>query len=587
MKQRTDDRVQSTENRENTICNLYSGEQSELTQRTEKMDIKGIFTKNYIIGIDIGSSFVKIAQLASKDDSLSLIKMDLKEIHKAVAETGKEEEVLFALRELTSGVDIKRSKIIVNINCQHTAIKKIIAPYMPKTELMEGIKLETRNYFPFTTLDESIFDCHILGEVVENGVRKYEVIIAVSPQKTVEKYLSLLGKLGIKPASLICSSYALQKISEHLHSCAIGACLPARQGSTSGAREDKTVCLIDIGERYTELIITSSSGGNGPELVFGRKIPVAGADFTSAMTGVLVSDRGKTELSIPEAEKVKCEIGVPGEDESRIIDNKISTTQILSMLRSSLERLANEVERCFDYYREETSGGKIDCILLFGGGASLKGLKDFLSKSLGMEVAIGNAFEGIKMGANLLSLQGDFPNRLELAVGAALTGAAGINLLPIEKRQEVRRSFHRAFIQSALISIILAAIFVYTGMKIQLGNLHKRIAVGKVELDSIGPQLEEALNKSVANRLLSQEPYWEDVFKEISNLIPEEICLREAIMEEGNFIMKGFVISQESSPLTGFMQALEKGLFRNVNLVNIRDMGQGEGMEFEISCRIK
>lgn len=550
------------------------------------MDIKGIFTKNYIMGIDIGSSFVKVVQLASKDGGLNLIKTDLKEIHKAVGETSCEEEIVLALRDLVRGVDVNKSKVIVNINCPHTAIKKIRAPYMPKTELIKGIELEAKNYFPFTA-DESLFDFQIRGDVVEKGVRKYEVIVAVSPKKTVEKYLSLLGKAGIKTVSLICTSYALQKISEHLHSSAIGASLPLMQGSASGEKKDKTMCLIDIGERYTELIITLASGGKGPELVFSRKIPIAGADFTSAMTGVLVSDRGKTELSLEEAEKIKCEIGVPAKDESKIIDNKISTTQILSMIRAPLERLASEIERCLDYYREETSGGKLDSLLLFGGGASLKGLKDFLVESLGMEVAIGNAFEGIKVDVKLLSMQGDFANRLELAVGAALTGAAGINLLPIEKRQEVKRSFQRAFIQSAVITVILAAVFVYTGMKIQLGNLHKRIAVGKVELGSLKPQLEEALKQNAVNRILSEELYWEDIFKEISNIIPPAIYLSELNMQDKNFTMKGIIISQESAPLTGFMQALEKGLFRNVNLVNIREMAQGEGMEFEISCRIK
>ena len=103
-------------------------------------------------------------------------------------------------------------------------------------------------------------------------------------------------------------------------------------------KKDQAICLVDIGEFYTELIIVRKK-----TLVFSRKIPITGKDFTKAMTKVLVSDRGKTELSLEQAEKIKCEVGIPPEGESKIIDNVISTTQILSMLRPSLEQLASEI----------------------------------------------------------------------------------------------------------------------------------------------------------------------------------------------------------------------------------------------------
>jgi Tfp pilus assembly PilM family ATPase len=92
----------------------------------------------------------------------------------------------------------------------------------------------------------------------------------------------------------------------------------------------------------------------------------------------LVSDKGKIKLSLEEAERIKREVGIPPEGESKMIDDKILTTQLLSMIRSPLEQLVNEIDRCFDYYREESGGGKIDSLMLFGGGALLKGLQQFL-----------------------------------------------------------------------------------------------------------------------------------------------------------------------------------------------------------------
>jgi len=245
------------------------------------MGLKGIFQKDYIIGLDIGSTCIKLAQFVKKDDGLHLLRLDLAEFKHPDDKGTSEGEVILALKNLFRGIDIKKSKIIVSINCPQTAIKKITTPYMPKSELRAGIMLEAKNYFPFP-IDQSLLDFQILGDVVENGIRKYEVVIAVSPIATVNRYLSLLEKAGIKPAAFVPSAYALQKSADY-----------AAQDKQANTR-----CLIDIGAYSTELIIIK-----GKYVMFSRKIPVAGNDFTKAMTQGLVSDRGKLQLSYDEAEK--------------------------------------------------------------------------------------------------------------------------------------------------------------------------------------------------------------------------------------------------------------------------------------------
>ncbi len=525
------------------------------------MDIKGIFKKDYIIGLDIGTSSVKIAQFADKEDGLRLVRADLKEFKKSEDAAVNEQETLSALRLLFRGVDVKRSRIIVNMNCPHTAIKKVQAPYMPKTELMAGIRLEVKNYFPFST-DESLLDFNILGDIVEKGIRKYEVMVAVSPQKTIARYLALLGKLGIKPASLICTSYALQTLAGH-----------------SPSKEGETRCFIDIGELYTELIIVK-----GKNLTFSRKIPVAGNDFTKAMTGTLVSDRGKTQLSIDEAEKIKREVGLPSEGESKIIENKISTTQIMAMLRTPLEQLISEIDRCFDYYREESGGGKVDSLVLFGGGASLAGLIEALSEGLGVEVKLGDPLDGINIEKDAVREREKISYRLELAIAAALSRAKRINLLPVEIREETKRVIKRGTVEGIGTAIIVIAVLFYVGMKIQLSNFNKRIAVAKSELSGLGPQIKKTEAQALANKVLLDEPEWEDVFKELSNLIPDAIHITNLKMENNQMIFKGIVASGDEQALSSFIITLENGLFNNVKLVSSKDRAPEEGIEFELKC---
>lgn len=526
--------------------------------------ITQILKKDFVVGLDIGTSSVKIAQFTKKEDGLHLVKVDLREIKQPEDSSLREQEIVSRLKDLFRGIDIKKSKVIAVINCPKTAIKIAKAPYMPKAELRDGISLEAKNYFPFP-IDDSLLDYEILGDVVEKGVRQYEVVVSASPKKRVANYLSLLEKAGIKPSSFIPCPYALQKLIEH-----------------SLIEKDATACFIDIGKIHTELVIFK-----GKALVFSRKIPVAGGDFTKTMTGVLVSDRGRTELTLDEAEKIKRELGIPSEVESKIVDDKISTTQVLSMLRAPLEQLVSEIERCFDYYREESGGGKIDSLVLFGGGASLGGLIKYLSEQLGIDVKLGDSLEGLKVQPSVIGERGKISYRLELAIGAAQSEGKGINLLPPEIKEETKRVVKRGTLEAIATATILVLVFIYTGMRIQLNNFQKRITVAKRELTSLQPQLKEVQAQILADKVLANEPYWEDIFKELSNIIPDNIYLTELAMENKLIRMKGLVSSKEKDELLSqFILALERGIFSKAKLVTSKESEDKTTNKFELTCGV-
>jgi len=529
------------------------------------MDLKGIFKKDFIVGLDIGTSSIKMAQFLKKEDGLHLVKVAKEEIAPTSDESSAEKEILASLQKLIRGIDIKKSKFIVSINCPKTAITRVTVPYMPKTELTDGIRLEAKNYFPFP-IEDALIDFEIVGEVMEKGIRKYQVLISTSPKNTVNECLFLLKEIWIRPGSFIPPAYALQKLIEVFLS-----------------KEDKIQCLVDIGSHHTELAIFSAEGGKGKNLIFSRKIPVTGSDFTKAMTDVLASDRGRTELSFDEAEKIKQKIGIPSEGESRMIDEKISTTQIFSMLRAPLEQLVNEIDRCFDYYREEISGGKVDSLVLLGQGAFLKGLAGFLSKELAIEVRLGIPLEALKLKSATISLKAEDSCRFALAIGAGLSEGRGINLLPPEIKDQTKRTFKRTTFEAVSIGVILILAFIYIGMKIQLNNFQKKISVARMEYSSLGPQLSQV----EAQSLLADEPYWEDVFKELSIIIPADIYLTEFSLENRTLRMRGIVVSgKREESLSNFILALEKGIFRNVKLVTTKEIRERAANQFELICAI-
>ena len=108
-----------------------------------------------------------------------------------------------------------------------------------------------------------------------------------------------------------------------------------------------------------------------------------------------------------------------------------------------------------------------------------------------------------------------------------------------------------------------------------------------MELSSLGPQLKQAGGQSQAYKILADEPYWEDVFKELGNTIPADIYLTELSMKNKTIKIRGLIVSEEKERLlSDFIRGLERGIFKKVTLVTTKEMKEKTANEFELKCRV-
>ncbi|PIQ88628.1 MAG: hypothetical protein COV72_07395 [Candidatus Omnitrophica bacterium CG11_big_fil_rev_8_21_14_0_20_42_13] len=524
----------------------------------------GIFKKSFIAGIDFGADSIKFAQFNEKEDGLHLVSAGIERIKSKDSKQPGDIEIASALKRLLSGVSTARGIFIANINCPGTSAREVTLPFISPAELVQAIRLKAKDYFTF--FDEgSSLDYEIAGDVVEGGVRKHKLLVAVSPKATVNKYLSILARTGIKPFSFKCLPVALKGL--------LGDCY---------RDSDKVMAFLDIGKRFSEIVVFG-----GKSLIFSRKIPVAGDDFTKALTAVLVSERGKTALTFDEAEKIKCSIGIPQDPGNELIDGKISSAQVLSLLRAPLTQLSGEISRCFDYYREETGGKTINSLTLLGAGAKLAGLEKFLSDELGLEVNFSLSCEVVKIDKGARELTEKDFHRIAPAFGAALAGPGGINLLPREIKEEAARRIIRTTIAVAVSLLLFIPLLTYIGMRIQLGVFEKRITAAHLELANLEPALKATAAGRLAQNVFADEPYWTDVFRELSNIIPDGVYLSQMSMRGKVIRVKGIItLAEKEKIISDFMNKLEEGLFRNVRLIVTKESANTLH-EFELSSGIE
>jgi type IV pilus assembly protein PilM len=382
-----------------------------------------------VIGIDVGTSSVKVVQMANVDGALTIIKSAFVDIGGV---PGKQEEVLESLKTALIGIDTKGAKIVAIVNCLQTCTRKIIAPHMPKKELIQAVRWEAKNAIPFS-IDEALMDFEVLGEISDKNIKKLIVAVAAAPKQTVDRLLSLFSKVDIEIAAMIPVSLSLQNLI---------AC--------SKEEKKEIIAIVEMGASLTELNIYREG-----QMAFSRKLPVSGGDITKAMTSTLMSGQGKVELNVEEAEKIKKECGIPTGEETELVDGKILPSHILSLVRPCVEQLASEIERSFDFYREESHGGKVSKIILFGGGANLKGLVEALKNELEVDIEIGDALKRVQVLPKVVTAKDNAGSRFNLAIGAALNKGDKINLLPIELKEKTKRFVENVSLKGIVVGVVV------------------------------------------------------------------------------------------------------------------------------------
>jgi len=527
--------------------------------------IKFLPGKERLIGLDIGSCSIKLAELTRQQGTLVLSNFKLQEMD---SHKDNQDGQLDALKNVFQDINTQDAKINVVINCPQSCTKISIIPFMPKSEILQALKWEMRNFLSFP-IDKAVIDYEILQEISEGGVKKLKVAVACCHRETVDRYLDLLSLAGVKPSLFTQHGFALKNVIPNL--C---------------PKEHKTIALLDIGYSFSELSIFQDK-----ELVFSRKLPVAGQDFTQEMIQSLVSDYGKTELTWEEAESIKRKYGIVDSEDSEILEGKISSAQLLALLRPNLEKLVTAIERSFVYYREKEQGSPVELLLLLGGGGNLKNLTKSLSETLHIPVQIGNLLVAFPLSEpSLLNDEPETVNRFASALGAAWASPRGINLLPIDIKQQTRLLIKRSSIKALVTAVVVILILVYAGMRIRLETYEKRVAAAETELRALSPQIEEIPTRAFLQSILTQRSHWSDALKEISNIIPEQIRLTEMNAQKNILILKGQIKSPtltKENFLTEFMHTLEKGIFKEVNLISAKNSSEDKLSSFELRLRLE
>ena len=314
------------------------------------------------VGLDIGSSSVKLVQLKEKKGGYALQTFGMAKLPPETIVDGalmNSGAIVNAIQELVAEHKVRAKEVAIGVSGHSVIIKKISLPRMTQEELDESIQWEAEQYIPFDVKDVNI-DTQILTPEAD-AAGQMDVLLVAAKKDMINDYTSVCAEAGLTATVVDVDAFAVQNAYE------------ANYDSSPG----DTVVIVNVGAAVTNLNVIAHGA-----TTFTRDITMGGNAFTEEIQKQL-------NISYDEAEALK--VGGQGDSDA------VVPQEVERVIQGVAEQLGGEIQRSLDFYASTSPEGKITRAFLSGGTARVPALFKTLEGRAGVPVEILNPFKNIEI----------------------------------------------------------------------------------------------------------------------------------------------------------------------------------------------
>ena len=175
------------------------------------MDLKELFTgTKKLVGLDIGSSSLKLAEIVSTSGGHSLNRFRQIPVPPGVIVDGILENpgaLTAIIKELFRDSGCKGKGIVTSLSGNSVIVKKVTLAQMEEADLRDLIRDEAGKYLPFDNMNDVNYDFQILGDN-EYNPNQMDVIIVAAKKTDVSRYLDAITEAGLAVTIMDVDSFA-------------------------------------------------------------------------------------------------------------------------------------------------------------------------------------------------------------------------------------------------------------------------------------------------------------------------------------------------------------------------------------------
>jgi type IV pilus assembly protein PilM len=303
-----------------------------------------------LVGVDIGSSSIKVCQLKELRKGHSLAKVAFQPLAAQTVVDGhvmNSGAVVEALNKIFHDHKIRQRDIALSVSGQSVIIRKITVPLMTPAELEEQIQWEAEQHIPFDIKDVHV-DYEVLRRRPEAG--QMDLLLVAAKRDEINDYANIAREAKLKPVVIDIDAFTVQNAFE----------------VARGLPPDQIIALINVGASLSSLNVIS----NGIS-AFTRDI---------ANGGNAITEEIQKQLGVPyeQAEAYKA-----GSEEGGMVPK-----QVIDIVSSVADTIAGEIQRSLDFFLATTGEGELSRIFLTGGTANLPQLVTAIERRARVPVEI-------------------------------------------------------------------------------------------------------------------------------------------------------------------------------------------------------
>lgn len=518
-------------------------------------------SKNVLV-VEVSKSCLKIAAFARLPKKLKLLAYSIEDIDLAADDSCL---ISGRIRAFLKKNSFSVKEAILSIaDADSVAIKYCLLPLLKHKEILSAAIWQLKDEIHFD-LNNAYSDWRVVKEIVdEEGAHQQGIIFAFSKKEAVEKYVNCLTQCNLSVSAIVTSAFSYVDVLRGI----------------AGNKEVSSEIILDL-----EYIDSSLNLYINKKLHFTRYLPVSVEGFTRSLVGTLVSDSGRVEVTMDEAEKIRDHIGIP-QDETVLIKENLQAGQIASLIRPVLESLVRETRHSITYFTTNLDEGMPQAIYLTGLGANLKNLDAYLTTELKFPVtklSFPDSLDVSQISSEKLDRD---RSRLVSCVGAALSAGRGVSLLAGDVKMRWLKDIFskrlKPFFTAA--AVLLSALMIISIAQYPLSSHRLKAAKGYFQ------------DKKTLLAFFQRVQHWRELSLEVSlqrvtadallnflsQAVPSGFRLKELSLDQyrGELILKGE--AQDDKDVQTFLAELRRSeYFAHVEALNALKQN------VDIKCKLK
>lgn len=336
------------------------------------------FSNESYLGLDIGSSSVKLVELKNEGGKIRLLTYGFSENLNDL-DRAEPKEIAAIINKICRSAGTVSRKAVSALPTFSVFSSVINLAGVNKKDLPSAINWEAKKVIPLP-LEEMILDWKKIDSQDEAGSKNnIKILLTGAPRSLVKRYIEIFKSAQINLLSLETETFALVR-------------------SLLG-NDKSTVMIVEIGAKTTSFNIIEKSIP-----MLNRSIDIGGWTITRAIASSL-------NIGLERAEQFKYDLGISSYDSA---DNAIPKT-----IAESISPIVNEIKYALNLYQSK-SNKQVDKIILSGGSALLVNFTSYLSKILNINVLAGNPWSRVSYPLELKPLLDEIAPRMGIALGLAL-----------------------------------------------------------------------------------------------------------------------------------------------------------------------